>query len=195
MKINFKYTAKQEVKEVIQCLKDANFLTANRYDCALPAGVFLNSKLSKIDLEQKIAKEYQDNMYAYFKLKEELSKDLENVINEYQNFFINKDFLLPDKIDINFSFYGTKGSYDLPDQISVRLVNDMKGDLLPVVLHEITHIIIEKPLVLKFALDHSTKENLVDWILSETELHHILPNYKVQTNYSLPDSAFRKIFY
>ena len=107
----------------------------------------------------------------------------------YHSFLI-RNYLV---IDINFSFYGTEGSYDLLNQASVRSVN-IKRDLLSVILHEITHIIIENPLVIKFSLDHNTKENLVDWILSETELRHILPNYKVQTNYHQPNLVFRKIF-
>ncbi|GGG32823.1 hypothetical protein GCM10011344_37210 [Dokdonia pacifica] len=85
---------------------------------------------------------------------------------------------------IILTLYGTGGSYNA-DEGTITLLTTKKGDFMNyqnpanTIIHEITHIGMEYPIVQKHKLSHGNKERIVDTFVY-LMFKEDLPNYKIQ---------------
>jgi|GEM_PF-1611189 len=192
MKFRFIYTIENEVSEVVSTLESADWLIENRYAVVLPG----NMTLEQFDISlvrQSVEQEFVLHKPAYESLTKNLQADLESRMSVLESYFVRLGFQVPKEVEVFFTAYGTQGSYDLPNMVTIRL-NLAGRNVSDVIIHELTHLIVEEPVVLKKNLTQDEKENLLDWLLTETELKDIVPDYVLQDNYREPSEELQNIF-
>lgn len=192
MKFEFTYTIENEIEEVLSCYEDANFIIQNKYDCRLPSGNVLET-LNKKKLVEDIKDDFAGNKVKYLSITNTIKHELNLKSKIIEKYFSSLGYKVPDKINIKFTLYGTEGNYKLPNIITIRF-SEHDEKYINVIFHEILHLIIEKPVAEALTLEHFQKENLVDWILSETELNQLVSGYQVQTNYQNPSNEIINYF-
>jgi hypothetical protein len=87
---------------------------------------------------------------------------------------------------VTLTQYGTGGSYELPNQVFINIRSNY-GSPFSAFVHELVHLLVEKPVVKRHRLSHSAKEGLVDYlILNDPHLHQIILQYSAQDGMYTP---------
>ena len=194
IKINIQYSVQKEVERVLD--------TINRIDGSIKRGYDIEKLLfpqnlsykdfklmDKKQIEELIIKEYDINDYEknikyiqdrWIQIEPNLSKGIEKM----------KIPLIP-KFNIIFTKYGIVGSYCSPNTIIVNFQKFYYEGVLRSIIHESIHLIIN-PFILKYKIDHWSKERIVDLIF--LDIFPKLSKMKVILNTSELDKIFYKYF-
>ncbi len=177
MKYKFYYNLKSEIQIAKKVISDLKWYNENGYEVFLPEGV---DKLDDaLSLSAIVKKEFIANKDKIKLIKNKLNK-LVNKNNEVlDEFFLNFDYTLPDTIKVYLTNYGSGGSYYLPNEIVILVRRDTL-DLLETMIHEVVHLIIEKPFILKNNITHWQKEILVNILCGSRLLEKISKNNTIQ---------------
>jgi len=192
MKFKFIYTIENEVEEVVSILESADWLIENRYSVILPGSMTLE-QFNINTVRQSVEREFYLHKPAYDSLTKGLLEDLVSKAPTLESYFAKHGFQVPKDVEVFFTAYGTQGGYDLPNKVMIR-INPAGRNVADVIVHEVAHLIVEELVVLKRKLSQNDKENFLDWLLTETELKNIVPNYVLQDNYQMPSEELRNIF-
>jgi len=178
MKLNFEYSIETELARVRNTLQKKDFYIKNGYKIIMPLGYSLRNN-DFDNVEKQIEKEFD---------KEKFNKLGDNIIRDWNkheaeiNAFLNSlPYKIPTELIITFTQYGVGGSYKIPNKIIINInynVNSFRN-----IIHELIHLIIEKPVIMKFNIEHWDKESLVDYLLvTNIHLNKLFPDYKYQKN-------------
>jgi len=156
----------------------------------LPPGVDL-STASIQDIEAAVTADPARNAIDLAKLRAELDAAAP-IISAYCQLFA---LPLPQTISVHVTVYGTGGSYHPRGQHPLAANGDAISVMDPLVaqsrnisvnfignvVHEITHLLIEEPVVRRFGLSDEEKEALVDKLCSCKELIPVVGTYPVRS--------------
>lgn len=159
MKFILRHTLKSETQYASKILANLNWFTKNGYKIKLPKDIGPDSKQNKIN--KAIINDFQAANKIFQKIKPEIEQILIRNQEILENFFSCFDYSIPNKVMVYFTIYGPGGSYSPPDKIIVMLKDDPEW-ILKMIIHEVLHIIIEKPFIKKFNILHWEKEFIVD---------------------------------
>ncbi|MCK9641568.1 MAG: hypothetical protein M0R39_16820 [Prolixibacteraceae bacterium] len=186
MKLEFEYTVKFETQRVKGTIEQGDWFKQFNYRLFFPDGFNLDSN-DLSNLKKQITKEFDvEKINKIFKdINEswlEFGKPIKSLIESVP-------YEAPDSLKILFTKYGVGGSYWPPDRVIVNVSYDWL-DYFETVMHELVHILIEKPVIQKYKIKHESKEALVDYIFTHNKyLKLMFPNYPVQKMFinELPD--------
>lgn len=194
IKINIKYSINNEVERVIY--------TINKIDSFIERGY----KVEKLLFPKNI---------SYQELKLMTEDEIKKIINEEYNIedydknikYIEDRWLQIEpklstkiekmktipilEIDIIFTKYGITGSYQSPNIIFINIQKFYFEGLVKTILHELIHLIIN-PYILKYKIDHWTKERIVDLIV--LDLFPELSRIQMISNMEFCDKIFYEYF-
>lgn len=181
VKIDFKfiYSIRNEVKVVLEIFQDKKFIIENGYEeeLKLPQGISLLTNFELETLERRIEKEF--NQKSAKKVEEELLtliKKNENILDSFLKSFRYK---APKIIKIILTRYDVNGSYYLPDKLVINICSDR--DYFETFVHELIHLVVEKPIIQEKNLNQVDKEGLVDYIMVHNQfIKRMLPDYQPQ---------------
>ncbi len=180
MKLKFEYTVDSEINRVKSTLEKKGFFKKIEYRLGFPRGFNLDST-NFTNLENQIK-----NEFALDKI-DVIKKDIADkwaINNKLINDFIDSTpYDKPETLDIFLTQYGVGGSYNPPNRIIINVYFATENKFQTVV-HELVHLLIEKPVIQKFKIEHEPKEALVDYILINNKyIKKILPDYKAQQRF------------
>lgn len=101
--------------------------------------------------------------------KEQLLTDLRKHTEQIARYIASLPFKAPSEVKLVLTQFGAGGSYNVAATEIIINVN-YSVDLLSLLVHEVTHLIVDEPLVTKFNLNHEAKENLIKWLLSNSSV-------------------------
>jgi hypothetical protein len=165
-KINIKYSIEDEVKKVMTTIKDINWFVKYGYSLeklTLPKNlsidnrrIFTEDKIRDLITKEYCIDDYEKNVEflknEWIKIEPELSKKIQRMGTCLEN-----------EYSIYFTKYGTGGSYDKPNLISINIKRRWSIGLLRTAIHELIHLSIED-LIQKYKINHWQKERIVDLI-------------------------------
>lgn len=130
----------------------------------------LNAVRSEFDpaYYQSIEKSFRDEWEG---ASGEVSRSLRSIFTE-----------IPSEYNVIITRYGIGGSYNPPNLVILNCEIYSVSRLIGVLIHEIVHIYLE-PLIVRYDVQHDTKERLVDLIISR-----VLPDYSHEEAYSENES-------
>lgn len=179
------YLSKNELGYVKYVLKKLSWYRENGYKPILPAGI--NNRSSESEILKAIKNEFGVTAKAYKELKQKVKTELRRKTAKLDAFINLLDYPIPHKILVFFTKYGPGGSYAPPDKITVRFnKNSSVKRITQTIVHEILHLIIEKPVIQRYKIPHWDKENLVNSFFEHPKLKIIFPDYKFPSRYSFP---------
>lgn len=189
----------QEATSVWRTINDITFLEHQGYTIHLPNDVLIDSLILK-SKNGTFGNEDFPTIYAFVETKAFKQEHYEQAIQKValQTHLINKfldeidstkdtwdwNFNSFEKYKVQFTLYGTGGSYD-PDEGTITLFTNIDGNFMNyenpanTIIHEITHMGMEYSIVQKYNLSHGLKERIVDtfvYLMFKEEL----PEYKIQ---------------
>jgi len=187
--LNIKYSKKLEEQRIEKTLERLSWYDKLGYRPRFPEKINpRKDSLKKI----KIALEDEFNEKDYKKTEKEILRNfskVENFCNKLKN-VCGKN--AKKEYEIILTRYGVGGSYSLPNRIILNINSKSK---LNTILHEITHLMIEK-YILKHNIEQNQKERIVDLILKSKGVS--LRNYKMQergkNHKENIDGLFKKYF-
>lgn len=203
----------EEATSVWRTINDIEFYESQGYKVHLPKDSIIDALIVKSKtgnfgnddyptiynvLESKVF-----NASNYLKANELVSNELDLLHAFLEEIHKVKDdwdwqFKSFDTYQIQFTLYGTGGSYD-PNTGVVTLLTDSEGNFMNykspanTIIHEISHMGMEESIVQKYHLPHGMKERIVDTFVS-LMFKEKLPNYRIQNmgDSSLDDRLRRK---
>lgn len=189
-------TCEEEARYVWDVLENYRFFQENKYELSLPEEASFAVWIERAKENRLRAQDYPafalefQTIYdsaeyssGYAAIASSASV-LESVYGLAEEFEKAWGFRLFDEYTIRLTLYGSGGSYD-PDTGTVILfataAGQFKFDQEPaeIIVHEMTHIGIEEPIVEKFHLSHWEKERLVDRLVQAC-FGEELPDYRMQ---------------
>lgn len=194
MTIKVVYDLDEELEAVKKTLKDKDFWQEHGYHPSLPVGVKIGDVFNE-RVAELTKKEFIQSESDYLEAKTKIIRDWENkggkIIRALDSSVL-ANYPIQENIIVVLTRYGPGGSYWLPDRIIVKIYND-KRDILEVIVHEIIHLIIEKPLIYKYQIPHREKESLVDYLMTTKEMSRVFPGYRVQKFGKPSEELLKKI--
>lgn len=194
MKLIVGYNLPSEIRDVERILRAKDFWQEHGYDPSLPVGVKIGDEFNE-KIAELTKKEFTDFRSDYLGAKEKILRDWKNKGPKVISAFDSSDltnYPIPEKIFVILTRYGPGGSYWLPNRVVVKIYND-KRDILETIVHEIVHLIIEKPLINKHQIPHREKEALVDYLMTTKKMSQVFPGYRVQKFGKPSEELLRKI--
>jgi hypothetical protein len=185
MKLDFTYTLEFEVQRVKGTIEKGDWFKQFNYKLFFPRGFGLDSKeFSR--LESQVKKEFTPAKMK--KIEKNISNRWAKNGQHIESFLKSVPYKVPSSLVVIFTRYGVGGSYWLPNKVILNVSYDL--DYFETVMHELVHLLIEKPVVQEYELSHESKEALIDYICSHNKhLKRMLPDYPVQKMFAskLPD--------
>jgi len=192
--LNIRYSKEAEISRVKDILDKASWYKEQGYAkiVRLPGGVTLEEIKGKVEEDILLAsldEEYNESLFRKTALEIEKkwldmckkwpSRDMESMgINFHRSY------------EIHLTRYGTGGSYDKPNDITLNIYGKETEMLARIVFHEMLHLAIE-PLIEKYNIPHWRKERLVDILYKK-----LLPEFSFEQNIPkeahIPDNIFEK---
>jgi len=179
MKLQFEYSLDYELARVKQTIVKRDWFKNFNYKLFFPDGFDLDSK-NFSGLKKQIEKEFAPKKM----------KRLERAINDYwlknseliDKFLKSVPYDVPDSLIIKLTQYGVGGSYWLPNKVIINTSYSLSDYYhFETLIHELVHLLIEKPVVQKNNLSHESKEALIDYIMTKNQyLKKVFPDYKIQ---------------
>lgn len=194
MKIKIIHDANSEIKDVERILRAKDFWQEHGYNPSLPVGVKIGDEFNE-KIAELIKKEFINFKNDYLETETKILKDWKDKGPKVISALNSSDlanYPIPEKIIVMLTRYGPGGSYWLPNRVVVKIYND-KRDILETIVHEIAHLIIEKPLINKYQIPHRDKEALVDYLMTTKEMSQVFPGYRVQKFGKPSEELLRKI--
>lgn len=186
MKLKYLYSAELEAQRVKQTIGKSELFKKFNYKLFFPDGFNLDSK-DFANLNSQIEKEMIPDRIE--EIKQEITDKWVKNSTYIDSLLGSVPYKIPDTLVISLTQYGVGGSYWLPNKVIVN-INYTWLDYFETIMHELIHLLIEKPLVQKYDLSHKSKEALIDYICSHNKyLKNMFPDYPVQKDFvsSLPD--------
>jgi len=189
MDLTFIYSAESEVQRVKQTSSKSAWFKQFNYRLFFPKGFDLDTE-DFSNLKSQVKKELIPDKMK--KIEQKINEDW--VINgeHINNFLDSIPYEIPKSLVITLTQYGVGGSYWLPNRIIIN-TNYSWLDGFETLIHELVHLLIEKPIIQKYKLGHESKEALIDYAMTHNQyLKKIFPNYKIQKDFlnHLPDKKF-----
>ncbi|WP_235298183.1 hypothetical protein [Portibacter marinus] len=189
----------QEATSIWRTINDITFLESQGYTIHLPDDPLIDNLINK-SKEGNFGNDDYAEIYRLLEAKIYDRSKYKNAIQKVEgqlallNRMMDKvevklsgwnwNFKTFDQYKIQFTLYGTGGSYD-PDEGVITLWTNQQGEFMNynnpanTIIHEITHIGMEESLVHKYDLPHGLKERTVDrfvYLLFKEDL----PEYRIQ---------------
>lgn len=194
--IKFKYSKKQEIKDLLWLYSEAEFFSKNKYKVFYPEipqnivkALEKNSKnkLNILELKNQFKPIFEGERSIYQETLEKIEPKWQKIQAPFFD-FLKQNLDCKNSYNCFISRYGPGGTFYRPNSISIRVRLDKKDDLDDAnekIVHEIVHLCIYD-LAEKYKLNFEDTERLVDLILTKTEIKDLLKNPKMQ-NFGNPD--------
>lgn len=162
MKLSFIYSIESELNYLSDISSRAERLQKMGYKVQIPKGLDLEKlgKLNQYELKSIIEKEL-DQKLAH-KLSQKLREEIESKEKEVSDYLKSLPGKTPPELTITWTKYGPGGSYGNAGEVRLRF--DATVSLYMNFIDEITHSIIEKPIIRHFSLNHAEKESIADYL-------------------------------
>jgi len=187
----------QEAEYVCDLIQNYEYFRVRGYGLDLPAHPVVDELLEKEQAGTLQASDcaalhqaFEEDIYderdyrrAYRKVKRSL-QDVDQVYPVFQEYNELWRFTLHDTYEVRLTLYGPGGMFDSESGTIWLMITDadsfkMHDDPKYVIIHEATHIGLDKPIVARYGLAQPALERLVDQFI----VHHfseILPEYPMQ---------------
>lgn len=142
-----------------------DFYSEKGHTVNLPVGTTANS--SAEDILSAADKEHPS--HTVIEAKEQILAGWQQHSAQIIDYLNSLTFEVPKSVRLVLSQYGAGGSYNINTCEIVVNVN-YKADPLSILVHELTHLVVDSGLVHKFSLNHEEKENLIKWLISNNGL-------------------------
>ena len=157
------YTKNNELGRLDFTLSKLDYYKSQDIKVSLPTDFEVTTSLDR--LRVIVDSEYPNN--KALKAKDEISKSWVLHRGEISVYLGSMPFRKIGLINLQLTQYGTAGSYNA--KTNTIIINTNFGvDLLSILVHELTHIVVEARIVKKFNLEHQQKENLVKWLITSS---------------------------
>lgn len=170
MILDIKYGKKYEFDRIKHAISKLDWYKSEGYDInkllRLPRGI---EHSSDGEIKAVVEREFREDEYA------QRAREIKNDFPKIEKDFIAKlkretKMDVPEKLEIFLTKYGSGGSYNLPNRITLNIAgNGANKPLIEVLKHELAHLVME-PEVQRKKLSHRDKEALVNGILEHTKL-------------------------
>ena len=163
VEINMRHSLDLEVRRVILVKQKAEWFKKMGYRLSLPGSLNLDNlkKISQEEAEEYINKEYKEDDYKNANIK--IQEDWAAMSMGFKEKLLKYELNPLDVYDVFLTKYGVKGSYDLPNSITINFKQLEINNISRVIMHEIVHLLIEG-LIQKYNVEHWRKERIVDLI-------------------------------
>lgn len=176
IKLSFNYSLKSEIERVEDTFRSKDFYIENGYQVFLPAGYTLDS-FDLSGIKDRVAKEMSKDKVSV--IENNIKKNWTRHQPAVDSFLSQLPYEKPKGLLVTLTQYGSGGSYWLPNEIVININYD--NNYFETVVHELIHLIIEKPVIEKFDIGHWQKESLVDYLFINNErVKRIFPDYRYQ---------------
>jgi hypothetical protein len=118
MKIEFIFSAENEVCRIKDTLKKNGFYNKNGYKILLPEGISENS--SEEEIKNAVLKEWDETFYK--KAKQEIGLQWEETADLLKNGLKKTKFIPCKEYEVTLTKYGVGGSYNLPNTIVLNIL-------------------------------------------------------------------------
>ena len=183
-------TPEEEFRQIKQTIHKKDFFKQHGYSFVLPETPTLREPIPP-ELENQALKvfmqsEYDTEFYAAGLAALETQKaPMDEAVQKFTKWHNDWGFHIPETYTVRLTRYGSGGNFNSNTGNIVMLTTregTFKKGANPAntIIHEATHIGLEKDFVRKHELTHDQKERLVDLVVA----HHfkdLLPNYKLQS--------------
>lgn len=164
MNFNVVYLRKSEHQRLAFTLKNITFYKEKGYRVLLPKGATLD-QTSENDIFELADQEFPDKLVI--DVKNKVILEIQRYKDSIDLYIKSIPYKAPEEVRIILTQYGVGGSYNVySSEIVINI--KYKFDFMSLIMHELTHILVDKELVYKFNLDHDEKENLIKWLLSNS---------------------------
>lgn len=163
MKLEIIYTQESEQERLKYTLSKLDFYASMGHPLNLPSGTTVSS--SSDDILAAAEKEFPSQVVL--KAKDSILSGWQEHSKLIMQYIESLTFEVPKSIKLILTQYGAGGSYNVNACEIIVNVN-YKADPLSILVHEITHLIVDNGLVHKFGLNHEDKENLIKWLISNS---------------------------
>lgn len=191
MKLEFVYTVESEVQRVKNTISKSKWFKGFNYRLFFPDGFNLDSK-NFTNLDLQVEKEL--NPRKMTKIEKKITDYWAKSIEDIDIFLKSAPYNVPKSLIIVLTQYGVGGSYWLPNKIIINTSYSSSDYYhFETLMHELVHLLIEKPVIQKNKLSHESKEALIDYIMTNNQyLKKVFPDYRIQKTFkdSLPDKKF-----
>lgn len=193
MKINIKtqFSIAFESRRIFHTLRKLDWFNKNGYSINLPKGIRpTDRRFNQRHIKEAVLEDYKMSEY------EKIGKDIKNkwgkLTDKLTKGLATIDLKPKSLYKVYLTKYGVGGSYNLPNIIIVNFSSKTTSEVLKTIIHEIIHLLIE-PLIVKFKIDHWSKERIVDLILSKTSPVSVKLQ-KLSINTKKIDKIFNKFY-
>lgn len=156
------YSIEQDIERVKYTLEKLPWYRERGYRLSLPVqlqrAIDAGQAMSDEDIRDAITNEFDEGRYR--KAADELRERWSQVEEAFRKELSTLGLYVPESFDVRLTVYGVGGSYDLPSSVLINIAS-VRRELIDTIRHEAVHLVIE-PLIREFAIDHWTKERLVD---------------------------------
>jgi hypothetical protein len=165
MKLNFEYSIDSEFNYVRGLANQADFFKGKHYRLKTPGNLSLEeiSNLSDVELASLIQDEF--DLDSSKKFSTELDTNFNSEKKKFENYFLGLAGEKIEVITVSWTNYGPGGSYGKPGYAKLRF--EASVPMLVNFTDEITHSIIEVPVVRKYGLSHQEKEQIADYLVNK----------------------------
>jgi Zn-dependent peptidase ImmA (M78 family) len=139
---------------VLETIEHKDFFKTISYRLTFPEGFDLESTdFTKLEEQIKLEMEPQKISIVKNKTTKKWEQNEKNILA-----FINSiPYQSPERLNIILTKYGVGGSYWFPNKVVINIIN-ARPDKFETVIHELVHLIIEKPIIQKYKVKHESKE-------------------------------------
>lgn len=175
IKLKVEYSLEQEINRVLWTLKKVPWYREHGYltKLSLPEGVSLNNLPTDNEIRDILKKEYNENIYNKTAVTITQKWEQIHTMGELHNLY-KSNLQLCDEYIIKLTRYGTGGSYNTPNIITINFAK--MGSRIDTIIHEIIHLSIEEN-VKKYELQQWDKEKIVCLLFAK-----IIPSITVNQN-------------
>ncbi|MEK7621542.1 MAG: hypothetical protein AAB395_04295 [Patescibacteria group bacterium] len=171
VKLHIVYTRESERARLRYTFERRDFYLSKNHPVNLPDTITL-SNLKLEDALLAADKEFPSN--DAIAAKKQIQACWHEHVYSIMHYFESLTFELPESIQLTLTQYGGGGSYNVNTSEIIVNIN-YNTDPLSILIHEITHIIVDAGLVHKFGLNHEEKEGLVKWLITnDTKLSEFI---------------------
>lgn len=192
-------TVHQEATSIWRTIDSISFFESQGYEVMLPSGPVIESLIKKAKngdfssddfstIYALVENEIYDPEHYHKAIEAVRSQQtlIDGMITYIDSVKRNWDFKfkLFEQYTIQFTLYGTGGSYD-PDTGNITILTNQDGQFrrysqpANTIIHEVIHIGVENSIVQKYQLTHVVKEDLIDAMVLLL-FSQKLPNYVAQ---------------
>lgn len=166
MKLDITYTLASERQRIRFTIDKLDFYAKKKHLINMPKGI---SILGSSDDEVFAAADREFPSDLILNAKTNLQSAWRQHREKILNYLDSLPYKKPREVKVILTQYGGGGSYNV--NTSEIIINVKYGvDLLSILVHEMTHLVVDSELVHKFSLDHEAKESLIKWLISSSEL-------------------------